>query len=52
MIPLRDTNPRRTTPVVNLLLIAANVLMFFWEVSQGPYLERSLAAVAFIPARF
>jgi membrane associated rhomboid family serine protease len=52
MIPLRDTNPRRTVPVVNILLIIANVLMFVWEVGQGPYLERSLAVVAFIPARF
>jgi membrane associated rhomboid family serine protease len=52
VIPLRDTNPRRTAPVINILLIIANVLMFLWEVSQGPYLERALAAVAFIPARF
>ena len=52
MIPLRDTNPRRTAPVVNILLIAMNVVMFLWEVGQGPYLERTLAAVAFVPARF
>ncbi|HWS72161.1 MAG TPA: rhomboid family intramembrane serine protease [Thermoanaerobaculia bacterium] len=52
MIPLRDINPRRTMPVVNILLIIVNVLMFLWEVGQGPNLERSLAYVAFIPARF
>src|SRR5207244_2801625 len=40
------------TPVVNILLIGANVLMFFWEVSLGPHLERALFNVAFIPARF
>ena len=52
MLPLRDINPRRTTPVVNVLLIIANIWMFFWEVSLGPNIEPALAQVAFIPARF
>ena len=52
MLPLADHNPRRTTPVVNYLLIAANLLVFFWEIGQGRYLERRLFEVAFIPARF
>ena len=52
MLPLADHNPRRITPVVNILLIGANVLMFFWEVSLGPGLEPTLVDVAFIPARF
>jgi len=52
MLPLRDHNPTRTTPVVNYLLIALNVAMFFWEVSLGRALEPALFEVAFIPARF
>src|SRR6266849_9897500 len=52
MIPLRDENPRRTVPVVNVVLIIVNVLMFFWEISLGPDLESTLGAVAFVPARF
>jgi rhomboid family protein len=52
MIPLRDENPRRTMPVVNVILIVINVLMFLWEVSLGPNLDRALFAFAFIPARF
>ena len=52
MLPLADHNPRRTTPVVNYLLIAANILVFLWEMSKGRYLERALFEVAFIPARF
>ncbi len=52
MLPLADHNPLRTTPVVNILLIIANVLMFLWEASFGPALERALFGVAFIPARF
>ena len=52
MLPLADHNPRRTAPVINILLIVVNVLVFFWEISLGPYLERALFGVAFIPARF
>ncbi|HJW94770.1 MAG TPA: rhomboid family intramembrane serine protease [Thermoanaerobaculia bacterium] len=52
MLPLRDHNPIRTTPFVNYLLIALNVLMFFWEVQLGRNFEPALVQVAFIPARF
>jgi membrane associated rhomboid family serine protease len=51
MLPLRDLNPTRTRPVVNVLLIAANVLMFLFELSLGPRLEGFLMAAAFVPAR-
>ena len=52
MIPLRDDNPRRTMPVVNYLLVALNVLAFFWELSLGQSLQNALFQIAFIPARF
>lgn len=52
MLPLTDHNPRHITPVVTYVLIAVNVLFFFWELSLGPDLERALFSVAFIPARF
>jgi membrane associated rhomboid family serine protease len=52
MIPLRDANPRRTFPIVNYLLIGANILGFLWELSLGPSLDRAIMAVGFIPARF
>lgn len=32
MIPLRDTIPSRTFPIINILLIAINVLIFVYEV--------------------
>ena len=35
MLPLRDNNPTRTTPVLTLALIAANVLVFFTEPLTG-----------------
>jgi membrane associated rhomboid family serine protease len=52
LLPLADHNPRRTTPVVNIILVVVNVLIFFWEVSLGPQLEPALFHVAFVPARF
>ncbi|HXG58601.1 MAG TPA: rhomboid family intramembrane serine protease [Thermoanaerobaculia bacterium] len=52
MLPLRDANPSRTVPIVNYLLIALNILMFLWELSLGPAIERVLLQVAFVPARF
>jgi membrane associated rhomboid family serine protease len=52
MIPLRDTNPRRVFPFVNVLLIVLNILAFFWELSLGMRLQGALASIAFVPARF
>jgi membrane associated rhomboid family serine protease len=36
MIPLKDDNPRRTTPVVTILLVIANILVFLYQFSLGP----------------
>ncbi len=52
MLPLSDHNPRRTVPVITIVIIALNVLMFFWEVSLGRNLERALFSIAFIPKLF
>lgn len=35
MIPLRDSTPSRSRPVVNTLLVVANVLVFIYELSLG-----------------
>ena len=35
MIPLRDLNPSRTTPVLTWSLIAINVVVFLFELGQG-----------------
>jgi membrane associated rhomboid family serine protease len=52
LIPLRDTIPRRTTPLVNTLLIVLNVAAFVLELLQGPELERFIRTFAFVPVRF
>ncbi len=52
MLPLTDHLPARRTPVINYLIIATNVLVFLWELSLGPNLQRALFEVAFVPRRF
>ncbi len=51
MLPLSDHNPRRTVPVVTMLIIIVNVIVFLWELQFGPYLQQVIMHVAFIPAR-
>ena len=51
-IPLKDLNPRRTFPFVNILLIATNVLVFIYQVSLQPHAEKVMVyTYALIPAR-
>jgi membrane associated rhomboid family serine protease len=39
MLPLRDDNPSSTTPYVTYFLIAANVMVFVYELLLGPHLQ-------------
>jgi membrane associated rhomboid family serine protease len=52
MIPLRDTTQSKNYPVVNSLLIAANVLVFIVQIMQGPAEERFIFLYGLIPARY
>ena len=52
MIPIRDTIPSSRVPAVTYLLIAANLGLFFYEVSLGENLPPFLERHALIPARF
>src|SRR5438874_9037812 len=47
MLPLRDDIPSATRPTLTYLLIAANLLAFFWELSGADVLAWTL-----VPARF
>ena len=49
MIPLKDDNPTRTVPFVNYALIAACVLVFFWQVSLGAHMEAAIYAYGLVP---
>jgi membrane associated rhomboid family serine protease len=53
MFPLYDTARSRTFPVVNLLLIAANILAYLYELQMGPQaLQGFISTWGLIPARF
>lgn len=53
MFPLKDDVPADRSPVVNLLLIGANVLAFLYQLTLGQDgMERFLYDYGFIPARF
>jgi len=52
MIPIRDQIPTRRVPVINYLLIAANVIVFIFQWLAGPYEEALVYEFALIPASF
>ncbi len=41
MIPLRDTNPTRSTPIITWVLIAANVVIFVLQFASGTQLAEA-----------
>ena len=45
MIPLRDSEPSSSRPVVTVLLIAVNIAVFFYEISLDPFSRNHLIAV-------
>lgn len=52
MIPIRDTIRSETYPIVNSLIIAINVLVFFTELSQGQRLNEFIYVYGLVPARY
>lgn len=52
MIPLRDKNPRYSTPFVTVSLIILNVLVFLYQLSLGPRAEEQFVfTYGMVPAR-
>ncbi len=49
MIPLRDTNPSRTLPVVTYCLIVINVIVFLIEILHGRGMGKVIMAYGLIP---
>ncbi len=52
MIPIRDQIPTRRVPIINYLLIAANILMFVFMWLAGPSQEALVYQFAMIPSNF
>jgi len=51
-IPLKDNNPSRTYPVVNITLLLANVVIFLYQLALPPYDQKLfILSNATIPAR-
>jgi membrane associated rhomboid family serine protease len=48
MLPLRDNAPTRSFPVVTVALIAANLIVWFWELG-GPGVERHVFEDGYYP---
>jgi membrane associated rhomboid family serine protease len=52
LIPLKDNNPSRSYPVVNITLLFANVVVFLYQLALPPYDQRLfILSNATIPAR-
>lgn len=52
MIPIRDTVPSKTIPVVNNTLIGINVVFFLVQLSQGPAQDHFIYLYGLVPAKF
>lgn len=53
MIPLRDTQPSLSTPLITAWLIAINVMVFLYQFSLDPFsLNHFIAEYGVTPARF
>src|SRR5450759_851847 len=53
MFPLRDTQPSYSKPVVTVLLIVVNILVFLFEVSLDPYSTNEfIATYGLVPDQF
>ncbi|MDL1956980.1 MAG: rhomboid family intramembrane serine protease [Candidatus Desulfofervidus auxilii] len=52
MFPLKDTIPSRTFPWVTISLIIFNVLVFFYQISLGPYVEKFVFIYGVVPKRY
>jgi membrane associated rhomboid family serine protease len=52
MIPIRDTVPSRTYPIVTIGLIAVNSVIFLYELSLGSRLSGFLSTFGLVPARY
>jgi len=49
MIPLRDNIPHRRKPIVTVLILIVNIVVFLYEISLGQRLEEFIYLYGFIP---
>lgn len=52
MIPIRDTSPSKSVPVVNYCLIGVNIVFYLMQMTQGEELNRFIYFYGLVPARY
>jgi len=52
MIPLKDLNPSKRFPILNLILIFVNTFVFFYELSLGSRIVQFFYEFGFVPYKF
>ncbi|SMD12394.1 hypothetical protein SAMN02746065_1419 [Desulfocicer vacuolatum DSM 3385] len=52
MIPIRDTIPSRTVPVVTYAIMALNTFVYLSQATMGPDVESFVYIYGFVPAKF
>ena len=52
MIPIRDAIPSKTFPIINILIIVANGLVFIWQLSLGAQLKEAFLLYGIVPVRY
>ena len=52
MFPIRDTIPSKTYPVVTHALIGINVVVFLYQMTLGPNLDKFIYIYGLVPARY
>ena len=52
MIPLRDTIQSKTYPIIRNIIIGINVLVFLWQLAQGPYFTKIFDLYGVVPIRY
>ena len=50
MFPVHDDNPTRITPYVTYVILAACVLVFFWQISLGDAVQQAVYSFGVIPS--
>ena len=52
MLPIRDTIPAKHFPVVNYLIIGANLVVYLIQMQLGPEMDRFVYLYGLVPARY
>jgi hypothetical protein len=52
MIPLRDAIRSKNFPAVNFIIIGLNIIVFLWQLAQGPHLKEVLYLYGIVPLRY